>query len=52
MTDQPNFSAWEQTTLAKFATDLYATNQQLNEALEQLRLDLKDAMRLLREAKA
>ena len=48
MTDQPNFAAWEQTTLAKCTSDLYSQNQQLNEALEQVRLDLKDAMRLLR----
>ena len=48
MTDQPNFAAWEYATLAKFASDLYTQNQQMHEALEQVRQDLKDAMELLR----
>ena len=49
MTDHPNFAAWEQATLAKFAADLYTQNQQMHLALEQVRQDLKDAMQLLRD---
>ena len=46
----PNFSAWERETLDKFAAEAYLRLQQQEEALEQLRLDLKDAMKLLRSA--
>ena len=47
--DTPNFSAWQHDTLAKFATEAYARLQAEQQANEQLRLDLKDAMKLLRE---
>ncbi len=50
MTDTPNFAAWHQDTLARYALEQYLQNIRLHEALEQVRLDLKDAMRLLREA--
>lgn len=50
MTDLPNFSAWERTTLDKFALDAYLRLQAQQEALEQLRQDLRDAMKLLRSA--
>ena len=50
MTDTPNFAAWSNENLAKYALEQYQQNIQLHEALEQVRLDLKDAMRLLREA--
>ena len=50
MTDTPNFPAWNLDTLAKYALDQYPQNIELHQALEQVRLDLKDAMRLLREA--
>jgi hypothetical protein len=47
--DAPNFSAWQIDTLAKYALDQYLQNIELREALEQSRLDLRDAMRLLRD---
>ena len=49
MNDLPNFSAWERTTLDKFALDAYLRLQAQQEALEQLRQDLRDAMNLLRK---
>ena len=49
MNDLPNFSAWERQTLDKFALDAYIRLQQQQEALEQLRQDLRDAMQLLRK---
>jgi len=44
----PNFSAWDRPTLDKFATEAYLRLQWQEDALEQLRGDLKDAMKLLR----
>jgi hypothetical protein len=44
----PNFASWERETLDKFATEAYLRLQAQEEALEQLRGDLKDAMKLLR----
>ena len=49
MTDLPNFAAWERTTLDRFALDAYLRLQAQQEALEQLRGDLRDAMGLLRK---
>lgn len=46
--DAPNFDTWEQGTLARYALEQYLQNLELREAIEQLRLDLKDAMRMLR----
>jgi hypothetical protein len=48
MNDLPNFAAWERTTLDRFAMDAYIRMQQQTEAIEQLRQDLRDAMKLLR----
>ena len=48
--DTPNFSTWQHDTLAKFAAEVYAKLQAEQAANEQLRLDLKDAMKLLRAA--
>jgi hypothetical protein len=48
MDDLPNFAAWERTTLDRFALDAYLRLQAQQEALEQLRGDLRDAMNLLR----
>jgi hypothetical protein len=48
LSDLPNFSAWERVTLDRFALDAYIRLQQQQEALEQLRGDLRDAMNLLR----
>lgn len=49
MNDLPNFPAWERQTLDRFATDAYLRLQAQQEALEQLRGDLRDAMKLLRK---
>ena len=49
MNDLPNFSVWERQTLDKFALDAYLRLQAQQEALEQLRQDLRDAMALLRK---
>lgn len=49
MTNQretPNFATWQHDTLAKFATEVYIRLQDEQAANEQLRLDLKDAMKL------
>jgi hypothetical protein len=48
LNDLPNFPAWERQTLDKFAADSYIRMQQQAEAIEQLRQDLRDAMKLLR----
>ena len=48
MSDLPNFAAWERLTLDRFALDAYLRLQAQQEALEQLRGDLRDAMNLLR----
>jgi hypothetical protein len=47
--DSPNFSSWQHDTLVQFATDVYARLVAEQEANEQLRLDLKDAMKLARQ---
>ena len=47
--DQPNCAIWQHNTLAKFAADCYAKLQAEQAANEQLRLDLKDAMRMARK---
>ncbi len=49
MKDAPNFEAWNQALLAQYAIEQYQENIRLREALEQVRLDLKDVMKLLRE---
>ena len=49
MSDLPNFAAWERQTLDKFALDAYLRLQAQQEALEQLRGDLRDAMAELRK---
>jgi hypothetical protein len=48
MNDLPNFAAWSNENLAKFAIDAYLRLQVQQDAIEQLRCDLKDAMRLVR----
>jgi len=50
MNDLPNFAAWKRQTLDRFALDAYIRLQQQQEAIEQLRQDLRDAMKLLRSA--
>lgn len=46
--ETPNFAHWQHDTLAKFATECYIRLQDEQAANEQLRLDLKDAMKLAR----
>jgi hypothetical protein len=48
MQNTPNFAAWSNENLAKFALDSYLRMQAQQEAIEQLRGDLKDAMQLVR----
>jgi len=47
--DIPNFGAWNLETLVRFAQDAYLKLQAQEAAIEQLRLDLKDAMKMLRQ---
>lgn len=48
--NKPTFHLWDRSNLDKIAGELWDANVQLREANEQLRNDLKDSMRLLREA--
>ena len=48
MNDLPNFAAWTNENLAKFATEAYLRLQAQQDALEQLRGDLRDAMKEMR----
>jgi hypothetical protein len=50
MNDLPNFAAWTNENLAKFAQDAYVRMQEQQDALEQYQRDLKDAMAQLRKA--
>ena len=45
----PNFPTWSQLTLAQFATDAYAKLQTQEDIIASLRLDLKDAMNVIRK---
>ena len=49
MSDLPNFQAWKQENLAKFAIEAYRRMQQQQEQIEQLQGDFKDAMCELRK---
>lgn len=49
MNDTPNFAAWSNENLAKFAYDSYLRMQQQQDAIMQLQGDLKDAMIQLRK---
>ena len=51
MNDAPNFAAWSLENLATFAAEAYVRLQQQAMALEQLRLDRKQAMEELRKYK-
>lgn len=44
----PTFATWERPTLDKFALEAYLRLQQQQDQLEQLRLDLKDAIEAYR----
>lgn len=48
--NKPSFHLWDRSNLDKIADELWNDNLKLREANEQLRMDLKDAMRLLRES--
>lgn len=45
----PDFKTWERQNLENLATDMYYRLQELADANEQLRLDLKAAMQELRK---
>jgi hypothetical protein len=47
--DQPNFATWERDNLVRFCQDCYAALLAEQEANEQLRIDLKDAMKMARQ---
>jgi len=49
MKNLPNFAAWSNKNLADFATEAYIRMQEQQEALEELRNDLKFAMSELRK---
>jgi hypothetical protein len=51
MQNTPNFAAWTNENLAKFALEAYLRLQAQQDALEQLRGDLKDAMKEIRRAR-
>lgn len=46
--DTPNFAAWSNENLAKFASESYKRMQAQQEAIMQMQGDLKDAMVQLR----
>jgi hypothetical protein len=48
MKDTPNFAAWSNENLAKFAHEAYDRMQAQQEAIMQLQIDFKDAMSELR----
>lgn len=48
MNDSPNLKTWSQENLANFAAKCYARLLAEQQANEQLRNDLKDAMKLAR----
>lgn len=45
----PQFELWNSETVVQFAKDAWVHMKQQEKAIEQLRADLRDAMRLLRE---
>lgn len=46
---QEDFMAWKLETLAEFANECYAALKAEQEANEQLRSDLRDAMKIVRQ---
>lgn len=49
MDDLPNFAEWQRQPLVDKANEMYHKLVELHQANEQLRLDLKDAMKLVRQ---
>lgn len=47
-TDGPNFATWSHENLARFAEDAYRRMQEQQEAMEESRRDLRDAMDIIR----
>ena len=47
----PDFPSWKRETLDQFAIDAYVRLAEQEQAIEQLRGDLREAMRLLRESR-
>jgi hypothetical protein len=47
--DHPNFATWERDNLVRFCQDCYSALLAEQEANEQLRIDLKDAMKMARQ---
>ena len=47
--DQPNFETWQRDNLVRICQDCYAALLAEQSANEQLRLDLKDAMKMARQ---
>ena len=45
----PDFPSWQRKTLDKFAKEAFVRMNELEEANEQLKQDLRDAMKLLRK---
>lgn len=48
--DLPNFAAWSNENLAKFAADAYIRMQEQQEEIEHLKLDAKAALQAARKA--
>ena len=50
MSDIPNFAAWTNENLAKFAEEAYVRMQEQQEEIEHLKLDAKAALEAARKA--
>jgi len=46
--DGPNFAAWSHENLARFAEDAYWRMKEQQDAMEESRRDLRDAMEIIR----
>ena len=46
---QPDFPVWQRENVDRFAAEAYERMQQMNEQIQQLQCDFKDAMEQLRE---
>lgn len=47
--DAPDFAAWQNDNLVRFATDAYRKLIEQEQLVAQLRLDLRDAMKVARD---
>lgn len=48
-TNDPDFTTWQHETLAAFAKDAYRKLKEQDEEIQQLRIDLKDAIKAYRQ---